>query len=170
MLVGCHPRYHRCRVGTHTGPSRPSHCGAGGLHRRWWYGRICQRYSHGTGGRTGGAAWWPGVPLEEPGPAGRRDGVGQRRCGCCRRHRGVARGAVGQCQRKIPWPVATSSSACIRGITACRPPATRLTAAESTVVAGRKPKDVPQLQWINTVFGNLKTSLSGSYHSFGFRK
>lgn len=41
---------------------------------------------------------------------------------------------------------------------------------ESTVVAGRKPKDVPELQWINTVLGNLKTSLSGSYHSFGFRK
>jgi len=41
---------------------------------------------------------------------------------------------------------------------------------ESTVVAGRKPKDVPQLQWINTVLGNLKTSLNGSYHSFGFRK
>jgi hypothetical protein len=28
----------------------------------------------------------------------------------------------------------------------------------------------PELQWINTVLGNLKTSLSGSYHSFGFRK
>lgn len=41
---------------------------------------------------------------------------------------------------------------------------------ESTVVAGRKPKEVPQLQWINTVLGNLKTSLNGSYHSFGFRK
>jgi hypothetical protein len=41
---------------------------------------------------------------------------------------------------------------------------------ECTIVAGRKPKDVPELQWINTVLGNLKTSLSGSYHSFGFRK
>lgn len=40
---------------------------------------------------------------------------------------------------------------------------------ESTVVGGRKPKDVPQLQWINTVLGNLKSSLSDSYHSFGFR-
>jgi len=40
----------------------------------------------------------------------------------------------------------------------------------STVVAGRKPKNVPELQWINTVLGNLKTSLSGSYHSFGFAK
>ena len=41
---------------------------------------------------------------------------------------------------------------------------------ECTIVAGRKPKDVPELQWINTVPGNLKTSLTGSYHSFGFRK
>jgi hypothetical protein len=27
---------------------------------------------------------------------------------------------------------------------------------ECTVVAGRKPKDVPELQWINTVLGNLR--------------
>lgn len=37
-------------------------------------------------------------------------------------------------------------------------------------MAGRKPKDVTELQWVNTVLGNLKTSLSGSFHSFGFRK
>jgi hypothetical protein len=37
-------------------------------------------------------------------------------------------------------------------------------------VAGHKPKDVSELQWINTVLGNLKTCLSGSYPSFGFRK
>ena len=43
-------------------------------------------------------------------------------------------------------------------------------AHQSIVVDGRKPKDVPELQWINTVLGNLKTGLSGSYHSFGFRK
>jgi len=43
-------------------------------------------------------------------------------------------------------------------------------AHQSAVVAGRKPKDVPELQWINTVPGNLKTGLSGSYHGFGFRK
>jgi len=41
---------------------------------------------------------------------------------------------------------------------------------ECTVVAGRKPKEMPELQWINTVLGNLKTSLSGSYHSYGFKK
>lgn len=41
---------------------------------------------------------------------------------------------------------------------------------EPTVVAGRKPKDMPEFKWVNTVLGNLKTSLTGSYHSFAFRK
>jgi len=39
-----------------------------------------------------------------------------------------------------------------------------------TVVGQRKPKDLPEFEWINTVLGNLKTSLSGSYHAFAFRK
>lgn len=39
-----------------------------------------------------------------------------------------------------------------------------------TVVGGRKPNDLPEFKWINTVLGNLKTSLSGSYHAFAFRK
>src|SRR3546814_6468644 len=33
-----------------------------------------------------------------------------------------------------------------------------------TVMAGRKPRDVPEFKWINTVIGNLKTSLAGCYH------
>lgn len=41
---------------------------------------------------------------------------------------------------------------------------------QPTVVAGRKPKDLPEFKWINTVLGNLKTGLSGSYHAFAFRK
>jgi hypothetical protein len=41
---------------------------------------------------------------------------------------------------------------------------------EPTVVAGRKPRDLPEFQWINTVLGNLKTSLSGTYHGFRFGK
>ena len=41
---------------------------------------------------------------------------------------------------------------------------------QPTVMAGRKPKDVPEFKWINTILGNLKTSLSGSYHAFDFRK
>jgi hypothetical protein len=39
-----------------------------------------------------------------------------------------------------------------------------------TVMAGRKPREVPEFKWINTVLGNLKTSLSGCYHAFDFRK
>lgn len=43
-------------------------------------------------------------------------------------------------------------------------------AHQPTVVAGRKPRELPEFQWINTVLGNLKTSLTGSYHAFDFRK
>lgn len=39
-----------------------------------------------------------------------------------------------------------------------------------TVMAGRKPKDVPEFKWINTVLGTLKTSFSGCYHAFDFQK
>jgi len=41
---------------------------------------------------------------------------------------------------------------------------------QPTIMAGRKPKEVPEFKWINTILGNLKTSLSGSYHAFDFRK
>jgi hypothetical protein len=41
---------------------------------------------------------------------------------------------------------------------------------QPTVIAGRKPKAVPEFKWINTVLGNLKTTLSGCYHAFDFRK
>jgi hypothetical protein len=40
----------------------------------------------------------------------------------------------------------------------------------STVMAGRKPKDVPEFWWINTVLCNLKTSLSGCSYAFDFQK
>lgn len=38
------------------------------------------------------------------------------------------------------------------------------------VADGRKPKDVPEFLWINTILGNLKTSLGGAYHAFKFSK
>ena len=34
----------------------------------------------------------------------------------------------------------------------------------------RKSTDMPSFHWINTVLGNLKTSISGTYHSFDFNK
>lgn len=39
-----------------------------------------------------------------------------------------------------------------------------------TIVAGRKPEDLPEFHWVNTVLGNLKTSFGGAYHSFNFAK
>ncbi|SMF94387.1 Transposase zinc-ribbon domain-containing protein [Methylomagnum ishizawai] len=38
------------------------------------------------------------------------------------------------------------------------------------VVGVRKPKDLPEFSWINTVLGNLKTSFGGTYHAFDFAK
>ncbi len=41
---------------------------------------------------------------------------------------------------------------------------------QTAVVGSRKPKELPMFHWVNTVLGNLKTSLSGAYHGFGFNK
>lgn len=38
------------------------------------------------------------------------------------------------------------------------------------VVGGRKPNELPAFRWVNTVLGNVKTSLSGAYHAFKFSK
>lgn len=38
------------------------------------------------------------------------------------------------------------------------------------VAGGRKPKDLPNFQWLNTILGNVKTGLSGTYHAFNFKK
>jgi transposase-like protein len=38
------------------------------------------------------------------------------------------------------------------------------------VVGQRKPQDLPQFKWVNTVLGNLKTMVSGAYKSFAYRK
>lgn len=41
---------------------------------------------------------------------------------------------------------------------------------QAYVAGGRKPRDLPMFHWINTVLGNVKTSLSGTYHAFAFSK
>ena len=38
------------------------------------------------------------------------------------------------------------------------------------VVGQRKPRDLPQFKWVNTVQGNLKTMLSGAYKAFKYDK
>ena len=38
------------------------------------------------------------------------------------------------------------------------------------VVGQRKPRDLPEFTWVNTVLGNLKNALCGTYHAFDFAK
>jgi hypothetical protein len=38
------------------------------------------------------------------------------------------------------------------------------------VVGQRKPRDLPQFKWVNTVLGNLKTMLSGAYKALDYSK
>jgi len=38
------------------------------------------------------------------------------------------------------------------------------------VVGDLKPRDLPQFKWVNTVLGNLKTTLAGTFHSLKFSK
>lgn len=38
------------------------------------------------------------------------------------------------------------------------------------IAGGRKPDELPEFIWVNTVLGNVKTSLSGAYHAFNFSK
>jgi transposase-like protein len=38
------------------------------------------------------------------------------------------------------------------------------------VVGDLKPRDLPDFKWVNTVLGNLKTTLAGAYHSLKYRK
>lgn len=40
----------------------------------------------------------------------------------------------------------------------------------AVIIGGRKPKEVPIFQWLNTIMGNVKTGLSGTYHAFNFQK
>ena len=43
--------------------------------------------------------------------------------------------------------------------------------AHSNVVVGnRKPHELPQFTWVNTVLGNLKTMINGAHKAFKFRK
>ena len=39
-----------------------------------------------------------------------------------------------------------------------------------TVVGERKPRDLPEFAWVNTVLGNLKTTLAGAHHAFNYPK
>ena len=37
-----------------------------------------------------------------------------------------------------------------------------------TVVGDLKPRDLPEFKWVNTVLGNLKTTLAGAFHALKY--
>ena len=41
---------------------------------------------------------------------------------------------------------------------------------QAIIIGPRKPNEVPEFGWINTILGNLKTSFSGAYHAVNFAK
>ena len=60
--------------------------------------------------------------------------------------------------------VISDGLACFSGVTAAKCQHQRI------IVGARKPKDLPQFSWLNTILGNFKTSLSGIYHAINFAK
>ena len=38
------------------------------------------------------------------------------------------------------------------------------------VVGSLKPRDLPSFKWVNTLLGNLKTTLAGAFHALNYRK
>ncbi|WP_396335835.1 transposase [Azotobacter beijerinckii] len=66
---------------------------------------------------------------------------------------------------RVPgYTVPCGGLACFTAVTAagCLP--------QRTVIAGHKPRDLPEFQWVNSVLGNLETHLAGRYPVFSFRK
>jgi hypothetical protein len=41
---------------------------------------------------------------------------------------------------------------------------------QAIIIGPRKPNEVPDLGWVNTILGNLKTGFGGAYHAFKFAK
>lgn len=80
---------------------------------------------------------------------------------------GFSLSAIGQWARTH---LAPGSTVCSDGLACFAAVTTADCTHQPTIVGERKPRDLPEFQWINTVLGNLKTSLSGCYHAFNFRK
>jgi hypothetical protein len=56
------------------------------------------------------------------------------------------------------------------GLAGLRSVTTAGSSHEAIVTGGKHPNDLPQFRWNNTLLGNLKTSLSGTFHAFNFDK
>jgi len=81
---------------------------------------------------------------------------------------GFTREAIGEWARQH---LAASASVLSDGLN-CFPAVTDSGATHHPEVVGatRRSTDMPCFAWINILIGNLKTSISGTYHAFKFRK
>jgi hypothetical protein len=80
---------------------------------------------------------------------------------------GISSEAVGAWARENLAPSCTVLSdglACFRSVT------TAGCSREAIVTGGKHPNELTQFRWINTLLGNLRTSLSGTFHAFNFHK
>jgi hypothetical protein len=71
------------------------------------------------------------------------------------------------------WSLARLAPGCVvfsDGLACFRAVAAAGCAHVPVVIGGRKPRDVPLFQWLNTIIGNGKTALSGTHHAFDFQK
>ena len=60
--------------------------------------------------------------------------------------------------------VLSDGLACFTGVTAAG------CDHQAIIIGLRKPHQVPEFGWLNTLLGNLKTSFSGTYHAFKYAK
>lgn len=60
--------------------------------------------------------------------------------------------------------VVSDGLACFAAVTAAGCPHTPV------VVGHSKPRDLPQFHWVNTILGNLKTTLHGAFHSLNWAR
>jgi hypothetical protein len=60
--------------------------------------------------------------------------------------------------------VISDGLACFTGVTAAG------CGHQAIIIGPRKPNEVPEFGWVNTILGNLKTGFSGAYHAFKFAK
>jgi hypothetical protein len=60
--------------------------------------------------------------------------------------------------------VLSDGLACFRSVT------TAACSHEAVVSGGKHSNDLPEFRWINILFGNLKTGISGALHALIFDK
>ncbi len=80
---------------------------------------------------------------------------------------GFTSNAIGKWARASLLP---SAAVCSDGL-ACFTAVTGAGCLHYPMIVGTfKPRDLPEFKWVNTMLGNLKTTLAGAFHALNYRK